>query len=100
MVSEYDGVDYNENFVLDMYSILVKNYNDPNFPNRNVYMFYVVNPYTTIANPTSTAPAKYLSDAGLEYEPVSQRAITGLTSQSNSVAWTETNLAWGTDGNI
>jgi hypothetical protein len=100
MVSEYDGVDYNENFVYDMFSILVKNYNDPNFPNRNVYMFYVVNPYTNIANPTSISPAKYLSDAGLDYEPVSQRAITGLTSQSNNVAWTETNLAWGTDGNI
>ena len=100
MVSEYDGVDYNENFVYDMFSILVKNYNDPNFPNRNVYMFYVVNPYTNIASPTSISPAKYLSDAELDYEPVSQRAITGLTSQSNNVAWTETNLAWGTDGNI
>ena len=100
MVSEYDGVDYNENFVYDMFSILVKNYNDPNFPNRNVYMFYVVNPYSNIASPTSISPAKYLSDAELDYEPVSQRAITGLTSQSNNVAWTETNLAWGTDGNI
>jgi hypothetical protein len=100
MISEYDGVDYNENFVTDVYSIYVKNYVDPNFPNRGVYMFYVANPYKNIASPTSTAPAKYLSDLGLDYEPVAARTITGLSSQSDKVAWTENSLAWGTDGNI
>ena len=100
MVSEYDGVDYNENFVQDLYSILVKNYDDPNFPNTGVYMFYIVNPYSNIANPTSTKPETYLADAGLPYEAVSARTITGLTSSSNTISWTSTSLAWGTDGNI
>ena len=100
MISEYDGIDYNENFVTDMYSILVKNYADANFPNKGVYMFYVANPYSNMASPTSISPATYIADQGLNYEAVSARSITGLSSSSNTVSWTPTNLAWGTDGNI
>ena len=80
-----------------MYSILVKNYNDPNFPNNSLYMFYVVNPYQSIQNPTGTTPAKYISDNDLDYEPVSARAVTGLGSSSNTVSWTTTTLAWTND---
>ena len=98
MVENYVGVPYSDVFVQQMYSILVKNYEDPNFPNRNIYMFYIVNPYdATIANPTGSTPAKYLEDNGLEYEPVSQRSITGLSTASNSVAWTTTAMAWAND---
>ena len=97
MVEGYDKVPYSDVFVQSMYSILVKNYNDPNFPNRGLYMFYVVNPYSNIQNPTGTSVAKYISDNDLELEPVSPRAITGLSSSSNSVAWTTTNLAWAND---
>ena len=98
MVEEYDNVPYQEAFVTEMYSVLVKNYNDPNFPNTGLYMFYVANPYDgTFRNPTSTSPAKYFSDNELEYEPVSARSITGLSSNSNSVAWTTTNLTWTND---
>jgi hypothetical protein len=98
MVENYVGVPYSDVFVQQMYSILVKNYEDPNFPNRNIYMFYIVNPYdATIANPTGSTPAKYLEDNGLEYEPVSQRSITGLSTSSNSVAWTTTAMAWAND---
>jgi hypothetical protein len=98
MVENYVGVPYSDVFVQQMYSILVKNYEDPNFPNRNIYMFYIVNPYdATIANPTGATPAKYLEDNGLEYEPVSQRSITGLSTASNSVAWTTTAMAWAND---
>ena len=98
MVEEYDNVPYQEAFVTEMYSVLVKNYNDPNFPNTGLYMFYVANPYDgTFRNPTSTSPAKYFSDNELEYEPVSARSITGLSSNSNSVAWITTNLTWTND---
>ncbi len=94
MVEEYDGVPYSEVFVQTMYSILVKNYNDPDFPNTGLYMFYVLNPYNPIPNPTGSTPAKYLSDNELDYEPVSARSITGLSSSNNSVTWTETTLEW------
>ena len=98
MVEEYDGVPYNETFVDQMYSILVKNYNDPNFPNTGVYMFYVVNPYEAIQNPTGSTPTKWLSDNDLEnIEPVSARTITGLSTASTSVGWTTTALAWSND---
>lgn len=99
MVEEYERVPYSSVFVTQMYSILVKNYNVPDFPNRGLYMFYVANPYDgTMPNPTGSTPAKYLSDMELDdLEPVSARAITGLSSSSNSVAWTTTALAWTND---
>ena len=100
MVEEYDKVPYSEVFVQSMYSILVKNYADPNFPNKGLYMFYVANPYNgAMQNPTGTAPAKYFEDAGIDdiYEPVSPRAITGLSTASNTIAWTTTTLAWSND---
>lgn len=97
MVEEYDKVPYSDVFVQNMYSILVKNYNDPNFPNRSLYMFYVVNPYSNIQNPTGTTVAKYLSDNELELEPVSAKTITGLSSSSSSIVWTTTTLAWAND---
>ncbi len=100
MVEEYDKVPYSDVFVQSMYSILVKNYDDPNFPNKGVYMFYIANPYNgAMQNPTGTAPAKYFEDNGLDeiYNPVSPKAITGLSTASNSVAWTTTTLAWSND---
>ena len=100
MVEEYDKVPYSDVFVQSMYSILVKNYNDPNFPNKGVYMFYIANPYNgAMQNPTGTAPAKYFEDNGLDeiYNPVSPKAITSLSTASNSVAWTTTTLAWSND---
>lgn len=100
MVEEYDKVPYSDVFVQSMYSILVKNYDDPNFPNRGVYMFYIANPYNgAMQNPTGTAPAKYFEDNGLDdiYEAVSPKTITGLSTASSSVAWTTTTLAWSND---
>ena len=100
MVEEYDKVPYSEVFVQSLYSILVKNYEDANFPNRGVYMFYVANPYNgAMRNPTGTAPAKYFEDNELSdiYEAVSPKTITGLSTASSSVAWTTTTLAWSND---
>ena len=54
-----------------------------------------------MASPTSATPAKYLSDNELDdLEPVSARAITGLSSSSNSVAWTTTEVKWDNDGTL
>jgi hypothetical protein len=100
MVSEYDGVDYNNDFVIDLYGFYVKNYNDPNFPNNSVYMFYLVNPYKNIANPTSKKVETYIADEGLSCEAVSGKTITGLDASGKDIAWTSSSLAWGTDGNI
>lgn len=100
MVSEYDGVDYNNDFVIDWYGFYVKNYNDPNFPNNSVYMFYLVNPYKNIANPTSKKVETYIADEGLSCEAVSGKTITGLDASGKDIAWTSSSLAWGTDGNI
>ena len=97
MVEQHDNIAWQEVFVSDMYSFLVKNYYDANFPNRSLYMFYIVNPYEVIVNPTSDTPAKYVSNNDLPYEPVSARSITGLSSSSNSVAWNTTTLAWTND---
>ena len=98
MVEEYDGFPYQEKFVSSMYSFYVKNYNDPNFPNRGVYMFYVANPYDgSFKNPTGTAPAKYVDDNDLDYDPVSAKAITGMSTASNTVGWTTTELKWSND---
>ncbi len=102
LVDEYAGIPYQEVFVTEMYSVLVKNYNDADFPNKGLYMFYIYNPYDgTLPNPTNATPAKFFSDNELEFEPVSARAITGLSSSSNSVAWTTTTLSWtNNDGSL
>jgi hypothetical protein len=100
MVEEYDKVPYSDVFVQSMYSILVKNYVDPNFPNRGLYMFYIANPYNgAMQNPTGTAPAKYFEDIEMDdvYSPVSPKSITGLSTASNTIAWTTTTLAWSND---
>lgn len=98
MVEEYDNFVYSEKFVQNMWSFLVKNYNDPNFPNKGVYMFYVFNPYDgTLQNPTGSTPANFIADKGLDLVPVSARTITGMSSSTDNIVWTETNLAWSND---
>lgn len=95
MVEEYDNFLYSEKFVQNMWSFYVQNYNDPNFPNKGVYMFYVFNPYDgTLQNPTGATPANYIAAQGLDLVPVSARTITGMSSSSANITWTETNLEW------
>ena len=98
LVEEYDNFMYSEKFVQNMFSILVENYDNPNFPNEGVYMFYVYNPYDgTLPNPTSSTPAKFISDNDLNLVPVSARTITGLSTSSNTINWTETTVSWAND---
>ena len=98
MVEAYDGFPYQDKFVSSMYCIMVKNYPDPNFPNRGVYMFYIANPFDgSFKNPTGTAPAKYFDDNELDFDPVSAKTITGLSTASNTISWTVATTSWSND---
>ena len=98
MVEAYDGFPYQDKFVSSMYCILVKNYSDPNFPNRGVYMFYIANPFDgSFKNPTQTSPAAYFDNNDLDFEPVSPKTITGLSTASSSVSWTTATVSWSND---
>ena len=51
MVSEHDGIDYaNISAMSTIYYVYVKNTGDANFPNSNLYMLYIVNPWTQEQN--------------------------------------------------
>ena len=98
MVEAYDNFPYQTKFVSSMYCVLVKNYPDPDFPNRSVYMFYVANPYDgSFKNPTGKAPAKYFDDNDLDFDPVSAKTITGLSTASNTIGWTVPTVSWSND---
>lgn len=83
----------------DIYYVYTKNQNDPNFPNKSLYMLYIVNPWEPAQQPSST-PANYLEAQGLSYEPVAARDITGLTSSSATIGWGVSNNVWNSDGVI
>jgi len=100
MVSDYDGFDYNEDFVRETFSILVKNYEDSNFPNRGVYMFYIANPYNYLESPTSIAAQTYLDNLETGLTAVSAREITGLSSSSANVGWSTAEVDWNNQGDI
>ena len=98
MISEHDGIDYaNISAMTNIYYVYVKNTGDANFPNSNLYMLYIVNPWTPDIEPSSK-PADYFANLGLPYEPVSARAITGQTSSAKDVAWGNSENIWSKDG--
>ena len=98
MVSEHDGIDYaNISAMSNIYYVYVKNTGDANFPNSNLYMLYIVNPWTADVQPSSK-PEDYFANLGLPYEPVSARDITGQTSSSKDVAWGNSENIWSKDG--
>ena len=100
MVEEHDGVVYSDVRANDIWYAHVKNYDDPNFPNRSVYMLYILNPFGTMQQPTGT-PNKYFEDNELPYEAVSERSITGLTSSSTNTDWKQGSVSWvDNNGNI
>jgi len=99
MVEEHDGIAYSQLFADDVFYTYVKNTNDANFPNSNVYMMYIVNPYSPSQIP-QVKPQTYFEQNGLNYEAVSARSITGLTSSSSSVAWQTQSIAWQNDGTL
>ena len=98
MISEHDGIDYaNISAMTNIYYVYVKNTGDANFPNSNLYMLYIVNPWTPGEQPSSK-PADYFANLGLPYEPVSARAITGQTSSAKDVAWGNSENIWSKEG--
>ena len=100
MISEHDGIDYaNISAMTNIYYVYVKNTGDANFPNSNLYMLYIVNPWTPDVQPSSK-PADYFANLGLPYEPVSARAITGQTSSAKDVAWGNSENIWSSQDGV
>lgn len=100
MVSEHEGFDLSSiASMTDIYYVYTKNQSDPNFPNKSLYMLYIVNPWEPAQQPSST-PVNYLEAQGLPYEAVAARDITGLTSSSATIGWGVSNNIWNTDGVI
>ena len=98
MISEHDGIDYaNISAMSNIYYVYVKNTGDANFPNSNLYMLYIVNPWSADVQPSSK-PEDYFANLGLSYEPVSARDITGQTSSAKDVAWGNSENIWSKDG--
>lgn len=98
MISEHDGIDYaNISAMSNIYYVYVKNTGDANFPNSNLYMLYIVNPWSADVQPSSK-PEDYFANLGLSYEPVSARDITGQTSSAKDVAWGNSENIWSNDG--
>ena len=100
MISEHDGIDYaNISAMSTIYYVYVKNTGDVNFPNSNLYMLYIVNPWTADVQPSSK-PEDYFANLGLPYEPVSARAITGQTSSAKDVAWGNSENIWSSQDGV
>ena len=100
MISEHDGIDYaNISAMNNIYYVYVKNTGDANFPNSNLYMLYIVNPWSADVQPSSK-PEDYFANLGLSYEPVSARDITGQTSSAKDVAWGNSENIWSSQDGV
>ena len=101
MVEEYEGIPYTYLKPAFVYHTYVKNMKDPNFPNTELYMSFVHNPYHQSPNPKNMEgygePAAYFTNLGLDYEGVSPRSITGLSGDASSVTWIEQTNSWSND---
>ena len=100
MISEHDGIDYaNISAMSNIYYVYVKNTGDANFPNSNLYMLYIVNPWSADVQPSSK-PEDYFANLGLSYEPVSAKDITGQTSSAKDVAWGNSENIWSSQDGV
>lgn len=99
-VDEHDGLakSYADLVPTEVFWTYVKNYNEPNFPNRSLYMPYIVNPYGPGQKP-SAKPAKYFEDNGLDYTAVSTHDIVAENT-STSIDWQTATIQWVNDGVI
>ena len=95
MVEEYEGIKYSELYTSDYFYTYVENYNNGGvvnnvchsyFPNSSLPMLYIVNPYSTGSQP-SQAPQAYFDANGLNLKAISLQSITGLSSSSSSISW-------------
>ena len=95
MCEEYEGIPYSQLVAPEVYYTRVKNYNASYFPNKSLYMIYVVNPYGQGAVP-QVKPATYMEQNELPYEVVSENEIAG--SGSSDPAWTTASQTWWNEG--
>lgn len=99
LVEQHDGILYSEKVPAQVYSCPVKNMGQlPDFPNNQLYVRYILNPYSPGQMP-QVAPNNYDVQVGVDEAgkpilvkdiAVADRTITGLSSSSTSFLWTET----------
>ena len=95
MCESYEGINYSQLAPAEVIYTRVKNYNASYFPNSNLYMIYILNPYGNAATP-QLSPASYMEQNDLPYEVVSESSITG--TGSTSPAWTTLATSWWNEG--
>lgn len=84
----------------EIISAYVWNYNDPNFPNQSLFMFYVMNPYGESTASSNTKPAQWFINEGLDdvYRVVSSEYITsGTDFKPTDLQWVKTTMNWAND---
>ena len=106
LVNKYDFDDAKDLETIcpaEIISAYVENYSDnnPNFPNESLYMFYVMNPYGESTASSSTKPAQWFTNEGLDdiYKVVSADYITGTatTFKPTDLQWVKTTMNWAND---
>lgn len=109
LVEQHDGILYSEVIPSQVYSCPVKNIvKNTWFPNSKLFVRYIYNPYTVGQMP-QVSPNNSDIEVGVDENgnvmllkdiAVTDRSITGLSSSSNTYAWTETNTMdwWNQDG--
>lgn len=84
----------------EIVSAYVENYNDPNFPNQSLFMFYIMNPYGESTASSNTKPAQWFINEGLDnvYKVVSSDYITsGTNFKATDLQWVKTTMNWAND---
>lgn len=107
LVEQHDNILYSEVIPSQVYSCPVRNAAvNPNFPNKQLYVRYILNPYNVATMP-QVSPKNSDIEVGVDENgnplllktiAVTDRDITGLSSSSNTSQWTETNtMDWWND---
>ena len=92
---EYEGIQYSQLAPAEVNTCLIHNTGASYFPNKSLYIIYIVNPYGNKAKP-QLSPERYFEENELPYEAVSETTVTG--SGSSSPAWTTTATSWWNEG--
>lgn len=92
MCEEYEGILYSQLMPSEVNYCYVQNYDNPNFPNNNVYMLYIANEATT----PQQKPQDYFTTNGIELTAVAENTITG--SGSKEIVWGTSDVTWWDDG--
>lgn len=97
MCEEYEGIQYSQLAPSYVYWVRVRNYNSASFPNRNLYMIYLVKDGLNGAQKPQQDPQKYFDENYLSYTAISENSITG--SGSSTIGWEGDNgVSWWDEG--